>query len=171
MIVWPTAMPIVWPMAIGRGRVGKGSAEQVRAAGRIPGTADEDDHRDRCKKYAEVSGTLMASPLFRATVRISLIAKGPIFAFFCWAETQRGSMLVRRREAFALYVKRASNVCMCCMDALLCVCKPCMLELCDSLQLCVNLCVCVCLCVGSLMKAAAVRLSPSTLRDVSTQQS
>ena len=42
---------------------------------------------------------MMASSLFRALLRISLIAKGPIFRFFCWAEKRRSEAFKRREDA------------------------------------------------------------------------
>ncbi len=72
---------------------------KARPAPRVPGAAAEEDERARRKKYAEVAGKLMSNALFRAMLRISLIAKAPIFGFFKWAEKQRSHTFTRRKEA------------------------------------------------------------------------
>eukprot|EP00959_Pyramimonas_sp_CCMP1952_P449715 9416581-Pyramimonas_sp.AAC.1 len=41
----------------------------------------------------------MGSDMFRATLRISLIAKGPVTHFFNWAKKRRRELLVKRAAA------------------------------------------------------------------------
>ena len=72
---------------------------QRKPSRRMPGADEDDEFRERRKKYSEVSTRLLETDLYKAMIRISLIAKRPLFKFFCWAERRRSDMFKRRREA------------------------------------------------------------------------
>ena len=84
-----------------------GSQAETRASFRqkgLPYSAEQDERREHRRAWATMAGTLMSSALFLAMVRISLIAKAPIFRWFCWAEKKRGEFIKRRRTAEANFV-------------------------------------------------------------------
>ena len=78
---------------------------QRKPSRRVPG-------EERRKKHGEVSTRLLLTDLYKAMIRISLIAKRPLFKFFCWAEQRRANMFKRRREApygFYLFLESTNS--------------------------------------------------------------
>lgn len=64
-----------------------------RKAAKAPSSKQDDEVREHRRAWMLMSGAVMPSPLSRAAVRISSVAKAPIFHWFCWAEKATASII------------------------------------------------------------------------------
>ena len=111
VLAWVFASLFVEPVvAVERAAAAKAAKAKAKAAQagadashkrrkRIPGDDEQEEERAKRKSYAFQSGKLMSSSLFRAMMKISLIAKSPLTHLFRHAQKKRGAMIAERRKS------------------------------------------------------------------------